>query len=80
VVNIDFAAYPAFVQLKGATSFGQAPRCVPVNDLTTTGRITSPTAKATGFCVDVNAITRTGNVFSGDLVRPILFVEDPRMR
>jgi hypothetical protein len=80
VVNIDFAAYPAFVQLKGATSFGQAPRCVPVSDLTTTGRITSPAAKATGYCVDVNAITRTGNAFGGDLVRPILFVEDPRMR
>jgi hypothetical protein len=42
--------------------------------------ITNPAAQALGFCVDVNAITRAGNRFSGDLVRPVLFVEDPKMR
>jgi hypothetical protein len=45
-----------------------------------TGQITDPIAKSLGFCVDVNAITRTGNVFSGDLRIPVLFVEDLKLR
>jgi hypothetical protein len=79
-VEEDFAAYPVFVELKGSTEFAQAPRCVPVDDLTTTGKITDAAAIAAGFCVDVNAITRTDDSFSGDLIRPVLFVEDPKMR
>ena len=79
-VNEDFSSYPVFVELQGQTSFTQAPRCVPESDLTTTGQITNPAAVAAGFCVNVNAITRVGNVFTGDLLRPVLFVEDPKMR
>ena len=36
--------------------------------------------QAAGFCVDVNAITRTNNLFTGDLNIPVLFVEDFRLR
>lgn len=79
-VNEDFAAYPVNVELKGQTTFTQAPRCVPESDLTTTGQITNPAAVAAGFCVDVNAITRVGDTFTGDLLRPVLFVEDVKMR
>ncbi len=79
-VEEDFAAYPIFVQLKGATSFVQAPRCVVTSDLTTRGVISSPAAVTLGFCVDVNATTRTGNAFSGNLNQTVLFVEDPKMR
>lgn len=79
-VEEDFAAYPIFVQLKGATGFVQAPRCVVNSDLTTTGVISYPAAVALGFCVDVNATTRTGNAFTGNLNQTVLFVEDPKMR
>jgi hypothetical protein len=79
-VNEDFANYPVYVELKGTSSFLKAPRCVPASDLVTKGKITDTAALQAGFCVDVNAITRTGNVFTGDLVRPVLFIEDPRMR
>jgi hypothetical protein len=79
-INEDFNAYPVYVELKGSTSFVQAPRCVAESDLTTTGKIVAPAAVAAGFCVDVNAITRVGDCFTGDLLRPVLFVEDPKMR
>ncbi len=79
-VNEDFNDYPVYVELKGSTSFVEAPRCVAESDLTTTGKIVDPAAVAAGFCVDVNAITRVGNTFTGDLLRPVLFVEDPKMR
>ena len=39
-----------------------------------------PGRTGAGFCVDVNAITRAGNSFTGDLTIPILFVEDIRAR
>ena len=79
-VEEDFQAYPIYVQLKGGSGFVQAPRCVPINDLTTTGHITDAAAKGLGFCVDVNAITRLNNSFDGNLVVPVNFVEDPKMR
>lgn len=46
----------------------------------TKGKITSELALATGYCIDVNAITRSGNAFTGDLTRPVLLIEDPHMR
>jgi len=79
-VEEDFRWHPVFVQLKGAPNFVEAHRCVPVYDLKTKGKITDPDALKAGFCVDVNAITRSGNSFTGDLIRPVLFVEDPKMR
>jgi hypothetical protein len=91
-VEEDFHNYPVFVSIhqNGVdTPFAPAPRCVrlPSNSdpdryalLHQTGQITDPIAQALGFCVDVNAITRTGNVFSGDLRIPVLFVEDLKMR
>lgn len=79
-VEEDFRAYPVYVELKGSSEFIQAPRCVPINDLTTTGQITDADALGLGFCVDVNAITRTNNSFDGNLVVPVNFVEDPKMR
>ena len=44
------------------------------------GRILTSQAQAAGFCIDVNAITRAGNSFTGALSMPLLFVEDPRLR
>jgi hypothetical protein len=92
-VEEDFHNYPVFVSIhKGGvnTPFAPAPRCVPLPTsnydpsryalLHQTGQITDPTAKALGFCVDVNAITRAGNLFSGDLHIPVLFVEDLKLR
>lgn len=79
-VEEDFAAYPVYVELKGGSSFVRAPRCVAINDLTTTGQIIDPAALNLGFCVDVNAITRTDNSYGGDLKLPVNFVEDPKMR
>jgi hypothetical protein len=78
----DYNWYPVYVQLKGAADFGElpAPPCVPADDLYTTGKVTSELALSTGYCVDVNAITRAGDSFSGDLSQPVLFIEDPRMR
>ena len=88
----DFGTYPVFVSIykNGADQpFLQAPRCVAQPSsgaslsawqhfFTDTGAISNPAAQALGFCVDVNAITRTGNKFTGDLQLPILFVEDPK--
>ncbi len=48
--------------------------------LLVTGRIIDEAAKTAGFCIDVNAITRVGNEFGGDLIIPILFVEDIKAR
>ena len=72
------------------TPFVKAERCVPLpssnNDpnrtylLQLTDTILDPAAQAAGFCVDVNAITRAGDSFTGDLTIPILFVEDIRAR
>jgi hypothetical protein len=92
-VEEDFHNYPVFVSIhkNGVdTPFAAAPRCVPLpvsnSDpnryalLHLTGQITDPIAKALGFCVDVNAITRAGNLFSGDIRIPVLFVEDLKLR
>lgn len=94
-VEEDFNSFPLFVSLKQAdgtyTSYAQAPRCVPLPTYSTsatdrytllhqTGQIVNPAAQQAGFCIDVNAITRVGNVFSGALTLPVLFVEDPKMR
>lgn len=92
-VEEDFHNYPVFVSISKNgvdTPFAAAPRCVPLpasnSDtdrsalLHLTGQITDPIAQSVGFCVDVNAITRTGNLFSGDLRIPVLFVEDLKMR
>ena len=48
--------------------------------MTQVGQIVDPVARSLGFCVDVNAIARAGNSFTGDLSLPVLFVEDPRLR
>ena len=78
--------YPLQVSLKtptGYTPFAQAPSCRDLNDVTQkglTGKIVAPAAVAAGFCIDVYAISRAGNSFYGDLTRPVLFVEDPRLR
>jgi hypothetical protein len=92
-VEEDFTAYPVYVSIHkdGAdTPFAIAPRCVPLPEsnydpekstlLHTTGQIIDPAAQALGFCVDVNAITRTDNSFTGDLRIPVLFVEDLKLR
>jgi hypothetical protein len=92
-VEEDFHNYPVFVSIhKGGvdTPFAPAPRCVPLPTsnydpnryqlLHQMGQIVDPAAKALGFCVDVNAITRTGDLFSGDLHIPVLFVEDLKLR
>jgi hypothetical protein len=92
-VEEDFHNYPIYVSIRENgvdTPFAAAPRCVPLpisnSDpnrsalLHLTGQITNPVAQALGFCADVNAITRTGNLFSGDLRIPVLFVEDFKMR
>ena len=92
-VEEDFDNYPVFVSIRKNgvdTPFAPAPRCVPLPTsnsdpnrsalLHLTGQITDPIAQALGFCVDVNAITRAGNQFSGDLRIPVLFVEDLKMR
>jgi hypothetical protein len=92
-VEEDFQRYPVYVSIhkNGVdTPFAVAPRCVPLPTsnydphryalLHQTGQITNPAAKALGFCADVNAITRTGNLFTGDLRIPVLFVEDLKMR
>jgi hypothetical protein len=94
-VEEDFRSYPIYVSLKlqdgSYGPFAKAGRCVPLPTKKTkssdrymllhkTGRIVDPGAVAAGFCVDVNAITRAGGVFEGELRMPILFVEDPRIR
>jgi hypothetical protein len=92
-VEEDFADFPVFVSIhkNGVdTPFATAPRCVPLPTsnydpsrstlLYLTGHIVDPAAQALGFCVDVNAITRTGNLFGGDLRIPVLFVEDLKLR
>ncbi len=92
-VEEDFNWYPLYVAIvkNGQLQpFARAGRCVPLPTsgsdpnkntlLTTTGQITDPLAVAAGFCVDVNAITRVGNAFGGNLSIPVLFVEDPKLR
>ena len=92
-VEEDFHNYPVYVSIRKNgvdMPFAVAPRCVPLpasnSDpnrstlLHLTGQITNPDAQTAGFCADVNAITRTGNLFSGDLRIPVLFVEDFKMR
>ncbi len=93
-VEEDFAAFPVYVSIRGASGtygpFQQAPRCVdlPTSNyqsnrsalLHVTGKMLSSTAQTTGFCVDVNAITRANNSFGGDLTIPVLFVEDLKLR
>jgi hypothetical protein len=92
-VEEDFHNYPVYVSIRKNgvdMPFAAAPRCVPLPTsnsdpnrstlLHLTGQITNPIAQTAGFCADVNAITRTGNLFSGDLRIPVLFVEDFKMR
>lgn len=88
----DFDDYKVFVSILvdgEYQPYAEAPRCVPLPTkymtksqrtaaLGLTGVITDPAAQQLGFCVDVNAITRTGNSFGGDLNLPVLFVEDPK--
>jgi hypothetical protein len=88
----DFNRYPVEVSLKVGGQYqpyAVAPSCVNLYDwrkLGKTGVIDSAAAKNAGFCVDVYAITRARTTqdrwgrASGELVRPILFVEDPKMR
>lgn len=79
----EFNSYPVYVSLHTPTGdlpFAQAPACVPSWNRWTTGRILTSQAQAAGFCIDVNAITRAGNSFTGALSMPLLFVEDPRLR
>ncbi len=69
----------------GEPQFQPAPPC---SDPTkpTTGIIADPDAQKLGFCVDVNAISRSGqkcdaqdcSAWSGNLTIPVLFVNDPR--
>jgi hypothetical protein len=92
-VEEDFTDNPVFVSLKRGVvdgPFARAPRCVPLPTsdydpnryalLHLTGQIVNPAAQTLGFCLDVNAITRAGNRFTGDLRLPVLFVEDFKMR
>lgn len=90
-VEEDFQDFPVYVSLKRSDGtygpYTEAPRCVPLpasyadlSSLTTTGQIVNPAAQQAGFCVDVNAITRADNSFTGALTIPVLFVEDPKMR
>lgn len=79
----EFSSYPVYVSLHtpaGDLPFAEAPACVPSWNRWTTGRILTSQAQAAGFCIDVNAITRAGNSFTGTLSMPLLFVEDPRLR
>jgi hypothetical protein len=92
-VEEDFHNYPVYVSIRKNgvdMPFAAAPRCVPLPTsnsdpnrstlLHLTGQMTNPAAQTAGFCADVNAITRTGNLFGGDLRIPVLFVEDFKMR
>ncbi len=89
----DFGRWPLEVALKNAQGvyptdanghiiFTIAPPCVDLTpaNVAKTGTIASAAAQAAGFCVDVYAMSRTGGTFTGDLVRPILFVEDIKSR
>jgi hypothetical protein len=81
-VEEDFKNYPTYVSING-DEFKLAGRCVPVSDLTTTGKIltTKPGSQApVDFCVDVNAMDREYNSFDGALTIPVLFVEDIKLR
>jgi hypothetical protein len=93
-VEEDFNSFPLYVSLtvNGVDQpYTLAPRCVALPTkssttaqraalLTETGQIATAAAQSAGFCVDVNAITRDGNTFSGALTLPLLFVEDLKMR
>ncbi|HEY7856994.1 MAG TPA: hypothetical protein VIC82_00715 [Candidatus Nanopelagicales bacterium] len=93
-VEEDFNDFPVYVSINkdGAdTPFAVAPRCVPLPAwnaspsqraalLHETGTIVNPVAQTAGFCVDVNAITRADNSYTGALTIPVLFVEDMKMR
>jgi hypothetical protein len=80
----EYASFPLYVSLRTGpstyTSFAQAPTCVPSWNYWTTGQIVTSQAQSAGFCVDVNAISRANNSFTGDLTIPVLFVEDPIVR
>ena len=79
----EFDTYPVFVSIHtatGDTPFAEAQRCVAASDHSTVGKIKLTAAQTAGFCVDVNAITRSGDSFTGDLTMPVLFVEDFRLR
>ena len=84
--ELDFQSYRIEVSLLvdgEYTPFVDAERCNPLVDNpadVVTGRITDPAAQAAGFCVDVYAIGRADNSFTGDLTIPVLFVEDPKLR
>ena len=79
-VEEDFGAYPVWVKLKGSSTFIQAPRCQPINNLSGVGVIADGPATTLHFCVDVNAISRAGNKFTGDLTLSVLFSEDITVR
>jgi len=64
--------------LRAAAHVEQRPE--PVLAAAPDGPDHGPDAQAAGFCVDVNAITRTGDLFGGDLRIPVLFVEDLKLR
>ena len=88
-VEEDFAWYPVYISINGEP-FQRADRCRDLPDgpedelrydkLHDTGTIETSAAQTAGFCVDVNAITRAGNVFTGALTIPVLFVEDLKLR
>jgi len=88
----DFHWFPIYVALRTGTNldgtpqygpFGLAPACSPfvTNPASIiTGRIVNSDAQTAGYCVDVYAITRAGQTFTGAPTIPVLFVEDPKMR
>ncbi len=88
----DYTWFPIYVALRTGTNtdgtpiygqFGKALPCSPIVSNPAniiTGRIVNADAQAAGYCVDVYAISRVGNTFTGALTLPILFVEDPKMR
>ena len=82
----DFNVYTMHVSLLVGGRYqteAVAPSCVDLTNRSydgKTGKIVSVAARAAGFCVDVYAISRVDNSFTGDLTVPVLFVEDPRLR
>ncbi|HTY72550.1 MAG TPA: hypothetical protein VMI11_09020 [Actinomycetes bacterium] len=85
----DYLAYPVYVGIRDPQtqsyvfSPNPAPACRDNDDSEQagqTGQIVSTAAVAAGYCVDVYAMSRTDNSFTGDLTMTLLFVEDPKLR
>ena len=84
----ELAQHPVKVATSATTDEPRFQAAPPCSDPTkpTTGIIANPDAQKLGFCVDVNAISRSGQkcdaqdcaAWSGNLTIPVLFVNDPR--